>query len=163
MRYIDVGADISANGLYRYRLWRIWEYEKPKCTFVMLNPSTADGIVDDPTIRRCVSFAAREGCGMLEVVNLFAYRSTDPKNLLGYEDPVGPHNNEFIIESLSDADVSIVAWGSQGSYRNRDREVYNLMRPSYPFMCLGTTKNGHPRHPLYVANITQLQPWKIDG
>lgn len=75
------GAVISDDGRYRYRLWRTWAPELPRMAWIMLNPSTADAEVDDPTIRRCVGFAKREGCGGIEVVNLYAYRSTDPSVL----------------------------------------------------------------------------------
>lgn len=94
-------AVISDDGLYRYLLERHWDDTTSSCTFVMLNPSTADALVDDPTIRRCVGFAKSFGCGSLRVVNLYAYRATKPAELWTVDDPVGPANGSYWFSALT--------------------------------------------------------------
>jgi hypothetical protein len=105
-------ADLSPCGTYRYLLGRRVGDGQRAALFVMLNPSTADASDDDPTIRRCRRFARREGCGLLEVVNLFAYRATDPVALRLAEDPVGPANDHFISKAVERAALVVVAWAS---------------------------------------------------
>ena len=94
------GATISECGLYRYSLTRVWDDVLPMCIFVMLNPSTADADIDDPTIRRCINFAKREGCGSLMVVNLFAYRATSPADMKAAVDPIGSGNPTTLEETF---------------------------------------------------------------
>lgn len=145
------GAIISECGLYRYMLWRDWGGDARVCTFIMLNPSTADATQDDPTIRRCIGFATREGCGRLLVLNLFAFRSPSPSALKAAADPIGPDNNRHLGNLVTDGIFGpiIAAWGAHGSHMGRDRVVRGLFSER-PLMCLGTTKDGAPRHPLYV-------------
>lgn len=156
-------AYISRDGLYRYSLLRDWSPEDTML-FIMLNPSTADADLDDPTIRRCIGFAQREGCGALEVVNLFAFRATDPADMKAAEDPVGPNNDQTIREALhaSEAPKHVVCgWGVHGSFMDRDKAVYELVwNMGYQPMALGVTKDGHPRHPLYLKNDAPLVPWR---
>lgn len=165
--YLFAGAEISECKRYRYRLWRCWDNDKPTCLFVMLNPSTADGENDDPTIRRCVSFAKREGCGMLMVVNLFAYRTAYPKELLESRDRgsdiIGPQNETFIYHEAMASRLVIAAWGAQPYLRGRDKSVEALIRQARDdrkIHCLGTTKSGAPRHPVRLAKDTPLQEWR---
>lgn len=158
------GATISACGLYRYRLWRGWDHTLPPMVMIMLNPSTADANMDDPTVRRCVSRAKAEGCGSLDIINLFAYRSTDPMEIRLAIDPVGPENDRITRECLAgcmDRGGKIVAaWGNHGTYLGRAKSFLNDARmPETPLLCLGFTKNGQPRHPLYVPNTAPLLPW----
>ena len=143
-------AVIDSTGKYRYSLIRHWEPWKPKVLFVMLNPSTADANIDDPTIRRCINFAKSWGCGELEVVNLFAYRATNPKELKECEDPIGPENDMHISRAAMGKDKIILAWGTNGSLLGRDRQVKDILY-SLHTQCLQQTKDGHPKHPLYVA------------
>lgn len=182
-KYVSAGADISPDGRYRYRLWREWrgcashdnwrwlgakdggghELGEPKsCLFVMLNPSTADGETDDPTIRRCVGFAKAWRYDLLEVVNLFAHRATDPREILQMGDaaePYGPRNQAVIERAAQDAGVIVCAWGAHGGHLGQDETVRGwLMDWGAPLMCLGTTKGGFPRHPLYVPSDTKLVP-----
>lgn len=148
------GAIISDCGLYRYRLWRRWD-DGPTCVFVMLNPSTADSEKDDPTIRRCIGFAKREGCGRLEVVNLFAFRATSPAAMKAAADPVGPDNDFRIREATNHpSPLVIAAWGAHGSFRRRAADVGE--RFGADWMCLGFTAGGQPKHPLYVRGDAPL-------
>lgn len=151
-------ATISSDGRYRYELTRYWE-PGPDACFIMLNPSTADADQDDPTIRRCVSFARREGCGSLTVVNLFAFRATDPRALKSQSiNPVGPNNDRHIVEAAHRATGPIIcAWGASSPYDWRAPDVLRLIRrPTY---CLGITKDGSPRHPLYLPSAAPLLPY----
>lgn len=158
------GALLSPCGTYRYTLDRIWDPSLPGAVFIMLNPSTADAAVDDPTIRRCVSFAQREKCGSLTVVNLFGLRSTDPRELSRHPDPLGPENDFHLLRVLHEQPARVIAaWGSHPFARARARAVAELLAPELANLklrltCLGTTKDGHPRHPLYVRNDAPLIP-----
>lgn len=187
--YIDAGADISPCGKYRYRLWREWRLHplpaqwdmwtnddgspivdgagqqlgEPKtCLFVMLNPSTADGKEDDPTIRRCVGFAKSWGYDRMEVVNLFAYRATDPRNLLALkhsDEPWGIDNQSKIYRAMDKSVNRIVcAWGAHGTHLGQGETVLGWIEDYAEFLdetpeivALGLTKDGQPRHPLYLA------------
>lgn len=148
-------AIISPCGLYRYRLSREWIGALRTCCFVMLNPSTADEHGDDPTIRRCLSFALRFDCSRLEVVNLYALRATDPAELWNVEDPVGPENDRHIFIACQTADIVICAWGGNAK-SERVREVLRLLPEDA--LCFGHTKTGNPRHPLYLRSDTPLVP-----
>lgn len=150
-------AEISRDQLYRYSLTRRWAKGGSVLTFIMLNPSTADAHQDDPTIRRCIGFARREGCNALLVLNLFAYRATSPENMKAAADPVGPENDAFLIKHLnalypSAGDKVVAGWGTHGSFARRDLHVMQLATAAagVPLLHLGLTKEGHPRHPLYV-------------
>lgn len=145
-------ATISADNQYRYRLTRWWAASSP-LYFVMLNPSTADDRIDDPTIRRCMGFARREGCGGIVVVNLYALRATDPAELAKATDPFGPQNSDALSAILGEADVHdkpvVCAWGTKAG--DGARRFLVMATDSHARLaCLGTTKEGHPRHPLYV-------------
>jgi hypothetical protein len=124
--------------------------------FVGLNPSTADEQADDPTVRRCVGFARRWNFGGLILVNLFAYRSTDPAGLLAVDDPIGPANDKHILASARTAERVVLAWGIRGRLLDRDRHVLSLLPGAY---CLGVTKDGHPKYPLYLAGNTCVRPF----
>ncbi len=139
-------AEISYCQRYRYSLTRDWGMKglaNKKLIWVMLNPSTADANTDDHTIRKCVGFSVRYGYHSLEVVNLFAYRATSPKDLKAATNPEGP-DNDFYLERAagSDHDV-IIAWGNHGTYMNRDNEAMKLFPHAN---CLGVTKGGNPKH-----------------
>ena len=154
------GAVFSLDGRYRYRLWRRWEVG-PRMLFVMLNPSTADALKLDPTIRRCMGFARREGMGSLEVVNLFGWRSTDPKGLSEPEDPVGPDNDDQVRLAMEAAHVVVAAYGQhqlrlRAKTRAEDRVLSIAASHLHDVKCLGQTAAGSPRHPLYVRGDTPL-------
>ena len=143
-------ARISKDGLYRYRLEKTWDDQKPKCLFVILNSSTADGTHDDATIRCCIRFAQDWGYGALLVGNLFAYRSTDPGALVRVEDPIGPDNDRHLEALASEADKVVAAWGGgagRSGLRGRDAVVLELLTARQPVWALRLTKDGHPMHP----------------
>lgn len=161
------GAVLSSCARYRYHLWRCWaapgEDLRPM-GFVMLNPSTADASIDDPTIRRCTAFARREGCNALNVANLFAWRSTAPAELRDVDDPVGPENHRW-LESLLDVHSVIgtplvAAWGVSGpkvlTARESLRFVDRARARGVALSCFGATAIGWPRHPLYVRGAAPL-------
>lgn len=189
--YCQSRATISECGQYRYTLvrewrswksaqWDMWKDEadqpvldgdgaqlgEPKpCVFVMLNPSTADGNQDDPTIRRCVAFAKAWGYDRLEVVNLFAYRATDPKDLFAISaagDPIGPDNQRAVEDACWDAGIVVCAWGAHGGYIDQDETVLGWIEGAgaTPY-ALKLTKDGYPSHPLYLKG--DLQPFPYRG
>ncbi|MBT2514505.1 DUF1643 domain-containing protein [Arthrobacter sp. ISL-30] len=133
-------------------------------TVIMLNPSIADATHDDPTLRRCTGLAKAAGAEALRVVNLFALRSTDPDSLASADDPIGPLNDKYILAAVEESDRIVAAWSAHPVASRRAEAVYELLRKGDVFLeCWETTKDGHPRHPLYVRNLTRLQPWVPSG
>lgn len=160
-------ASLSECGTYRYALRRRWAADPmtPALTFVMLNPSTADATLDDPTIRRCIGFAKREGYGAVKVLNLYAFRATNPKALLTCDDPVGPENDDYLdsacLATPGRVPVVVAAWGV---HARPDRVAAVLeLGEGADWRCLGTTKDGHPRHPLYVRGDQPLLPFSLSA
>lgn len=144
---------------YRYLLTRTWG-DGPKALFVMLNPSTATEVQNDPTVERCERRARALGFGSFRVTNIFAFRATDPKLMRAEADPVGPGNDAAIRDSAVWADRIICAWGNHGLHRNRGAVVEALLRASEkPLFQFGLTGQGQPRHPLYVGYATQPVIW----
>lgn len=151
-------AILSSDRHYRYLLTRKWREEGPRLLYIMLNPSTADASVDDPTIRRCIAFGMDWGFSRLEVVNLFAWRATDAKELRNAPDPVGPINDYVTLEAVQRADLIVAAWGANSFAVPRSRVVRALVKGcDKPLYCLGKTQGFAPRHPLYVAAGTKYQ------
>ena len=147
-------AVLDPSRTYRYLLeWR-WGAAAPM-VFVMLNPSTADAMRNDPTIRRCAGFARRERCGGLVVANLFALRATRRAALARHPDPVGPDNDHALCAAVARGAPVIAAWGTLGTLHGRDRAVTALLAP-LRLHCLGLTSMGHPRHPLYTPAAAPL-------
>ena len=158
--HVVKSATISQGGLYRYDLTRRWAPGIDWAVFVMLNPSTADATIDDPTIRRCISFAQREGYGGLAVVNLYALRTTRPVHLLHHPDPVGPDNAYRVGRWLDAADIVIAAWGAHRLAAHRSGWLTDTVEGyDKDLYCLGVTADGSPRHPLYLPTDTPLEPW----
>jgi hypothetical protein len=165
--YYEQDAEFSACKTYRYSLTRAWfgVPGTPEKTMVFcgVNPSTADENVLDPTLRRCVSFARREGCTKLVVVNLFALRSTDPLALYSHPCPEGPENTPAIVLAAIDArpgGIFLAGWGCHGEHLGQGRKVASLLTGRGVSMwCLGRTTAGHPRHPLYLRSDAAITPW----
>lgn len=159
----DVARDavVSDDGQYRYLLTRIWGDPLNLVTWIMLNPSTADANIDDPTIRRCIGFARHWGYDGIRVANLYAYRATDPKALWATNHPVGWLNDLYLalaLESAHQYDTPVVAaWGANAK---PDRIAQFLELPNAErTQALGVTKDGQPRHPLYLRADSILAPW----
>ena len=153
----SIGAVFDKSGVYRYRLWRHWDPALPKLCLVMLNPSTADASNNDPTIARCVKLARDWGYGGVEVVNLFAYRATSPRDLWQSEDPVGPSNDRYIKHAAAHTDACVVAWGNLPPTRIARAKSVLRMLSSHKLLCPGVTKLSHPRHPLYLSSDALLE------
>lgn len=158
-----MSATFSPCGRYRYTLMRPVSAELGRLTLVMLNPSTADADHDDPTIRRCLGLARRLAVGELVVVNLYALRSTDPAALLADPDPVGPENDSVLRQVLAGAGFIgpgfvVAAWGAHRAVAE-ERVQLVLDLAGDRLMCLGVTKSGAPRHPLYLPADAPLVPW----
>ena len=156
---IEYGAVFDINGRYRYSLWRAWSAYHPRIAFILLNPSTADEQRNAPTIRRCMGFARAWNFGSVEVVNLFAYRARDCRELLKKDDPVGEENNYYLIQAVERCSTVVVGWGTRGTLLGRDGKVLSLLADTKDVFCLGITKDGQPRHPLYVKGDTSLVPF----
>lgn len=155
----EATAEFSECRTYRYALTRTWDAGRLPLAFVMLNPSTADAFTVDPTIRRCLGFAQAWGAGGLLVLNVYGLRSTDPKALRGHSDPVGPDNDATIVTRLANPMARVV--GAWGAHARPDRAAYviDLIREAgHQPVCLGRTKAGAPRHPLYLRADSQPDP-----
>lgn len=151
------GAVLSDCRRYRYALTRRWA-PGPVALFIMLNPSTADAEVDDPTIRRCIGFAKREGCGALRVENLFAWRATKPDEMFAQGPMAVGEADAAICRAVRAVDGPIIAaWGGDRRAEDRAREVVTLLDElGVEVVCLGVTQAGAPRHPLYVRGDARL-------
>lgn len=145
-------------GPYRYLLTRSWG-PGPKVCFVMLNPSTADASVDDATIRKCIAFARRWGFDGIEVVNVYAFRATDPVDLFKADDPVGPLNDGYIMDVTKRCAKIVVAWGAHAREPRVEQVKYLFKCCKVKAEAFTLTKNGSPKHPLYVKYETELQPY----
>jgi hypothetical protein len=159
-------ATISLDQKYRYILSRSWfVFKADPMVFCMLNPSTADGTIDDPTIRRCMGFARRENRTGIVVINLFALRSSNPGVLRVADDPFGPDRRRYyeaVLEPLSGKEI-VLAWGSfdvgnRGAISKR-MLFEMLAAKNIKLMCLGVTKDNSPRHPLYIKADQPLIPY----
>ncbi len=154
-------AEISPCGKYRYVLTRDWDEALPALTVIGLNPSTADATKDDATIRKLIAIARRLGRGRLVLLNLFAFRSTDPKGLIGTDDPVGYRNQSTLWNHCADREV-VLAWGAARCpfvWTQVAKTLPGLRSLGATFACFGTNKDGSPKHPLYLPNDTTLRPY----
>jgi len=149
-------AVLSPDDQYRYFLSRRVASGGPVVLFIGLNPSTADAVVDDPTIRRCIAFARSWGASAMWMANLFAFRSTSPKGLRIAADPIGPDNDEWIQRAVSAADLVVAAWGNHGGLFDRANVV--LEKHGSRLLALRLTKTGMPGHPLYVRGDARPAP-----
>lgn len=176
MALFDVPPDMARRAIlddtYRYVLWRIWAGASfdpsPRVApsrlvnWIMLNPSTADGLHDDPTIRRCIGFARDWGYDGIVVTNLFALRATDPAELRKHAAPVGPLNDRYVLEQAHGAQLVVCAWGNDGGIRpwRRSRDVVAMLR-NYGITLhrLKWTQTGEPSHPLYLRGTLRPEVW----
>ncbi len=163
------GAEFSACGRYRWRLWRNWGgmFGGNRLCVIGLNPSTADEVANDPTVTRCINRAKREGFTGLVMLNLFGFRATDPAEMKAQSDPVGDANDWHLLEATKGRMV-LCAWGVDGAWRGRARVVSSFLCWRRDCRVLGLTKEGHPRHPLYMPNAAEMVVWsgyeeKADG
>lgn len=155
-----MGAVFSRCGLWRYLLWRIGDPRAQIVGMGLLNPSRADETRDDPTIRQCRARARQAGLAGLVVWNLFAFRATFPADLKRTLDPVGPDNDAAISLALALSRRTILAWGVHGAHLGRDRMVLARCAGAN-IAVLGLTRDGHPRHPLYLPRATRLRSWVL--
>jgi hypothetical protein len=145
---------------YRYALTRVWDVSAPRAVFVMLNPSTATEVQNDPTVERCERRARALGFGGFRVVNIFAYRATDPRLMRAQADPVGPGNDAALVEAAAWGDQIICAWGNHGAHLGRGAAAEALLRAQgKPLFHLSLTKEGVPKHPLYIGYAVQPMLW----
>jgi hypothetical protein len=145
---------------YRYALTVEWDAQKPRLLYVMLNPSKATEMANDPTIERCERRARALDYGAFRVTNLFGLRETSPTKLRKARRPTGPDNASYVLQAADWSDDILAAWGVHGTHRAQGAEIEGLLRDAgHTLHCLGVTKEGHPRHPLYVAYATKPQLW----
>ena len=153
---VAVYSDCEA---YRFRLERVWG-PGGRVLFVMLNPSTATEVQNDPTVERCERRARALGFGAFAVANIFAYRATDPRVMRGVADPVGPGNDAAIVDLAGAADMVVCAWGTHGAHLGRGAAVEALLRrQGRDLFHLGLTLAGAPKHPLYIGYAAPPVPW----
>jgi hypothetical protein len=155
--------------VYRYSLWRVWDHSRPLLMVIGLNPSTADEFKLDPTLRRCAGFAYDWGLGGLVMTNLFAFRATDPIDMKASVDPIGPDNDNWLVDiATAKRELTfgvrpkvLAAWGTHGGWLGRDDEVVKLLvTRGVDLHCLVKTKHGFPKHPLYVKRDTRPQIYR---
>lgn len=145
---------------YRYSLTRVWDPHGKKVMFVMLNPSTATEVQNDPTIERCERRARALGFGGFRATNIFAIRATDPRVMRAAKDPEGPENEAAILSGAEWADQIICAWGTHGTHREQGPRIEAALRATgRPLFHLGLSKHGHPKHPLYISYTQQPLTW----
>jgi hypothetical protein len=153
MKTINKSAVFSSCRKYRYSLTRSWNSADGYVLFIGLNPSIADEMVDDPSLKRCINFAKDWGYGGLIMVNLFAYMATYPSELKKATLPIGKENNKHILNGYQKSQLTVIAWGNDGYLLGRDKEVLAIIENP---MCLNINKSGQPAHPLYQKKSQEL-------
>jgi len=156
-------ATFDETGVYRYTLHRRWAPGGRRVCFCLLNPSTADEFVLDPTLTRCLGYARAWGFSAMEIVNIFALRSTDPSALRRHADPVGAGNDRAIRRAVRRAELVVAGWGAHGALHARSAAVERLLLALCEPVCLGVTGAGHPRHPLYLRADLEPEPYTPVG
>ena len=151
-------ATISDDQIYRYKLSRTWDSTKSTILFIGLNPSIADETIDDPTITRCLNYAKDWGYGTLLMANLFAFRSTYPKDIYLTDNPIGNENDNYILECVAQSDLVVACWGNNGMYMDRENIIKELIPNLY---CLKKNKNGTPHHPLRLPRNIRPIPFNF--
>lgn len=146
---------------YRYALTRTWDPQGKRVLFVMLNPSKATEVQNDPTVERCERRARALGFGAFQVTNIFAWRDTDPFQMRKARDPIGPENDATIRAGAEWADQIIAAWGTHGAHLDRGPQMADILHATQkPIYTLGLSKHGHPKHPLYISYSQQPMLWQ---
>ena len=162
-RIIKDGAVFDESRMYRYSLTRIWDPTKEKVVFICLNPSTADEMYNDNTVKKCIKFAKSwhgGKYGMIEMVNLFSYCGTEFYKIKHVNDPIGPETNDYIVDAAKSAGLVIVAWGENGTYKNRYKEVLSLLESeNIEVHCLDVLRYGQPKHPLFANGRLEPTPY----
>jgi hypothetical protein len=156
MTKINSGATFSPCRKYRYKLWRIWDDSLPMVAFIGLNPSTADETKNDPTITRCINYAKKWGYGGMYMMNIFAFRATDPNVMKAEKRPIGPENDYHLYDIAKSVESVVCSWGNHGSHADRSEFVTSRLFDDMKLHCLGTNKSGEPKHPLYLK--ADLEP-----
>ena len=159
-------AMFSEDLLYRYALRRVWDRSKPIVCYLMLNPSKADERFNDPTVERCEQRARAMGFGGYTIVNLFAFRATDPLEMMDAEDPVGSENDKYILQAVQKSSMVICAWGNGGSFMGRAEHVEVMLRLagfSPKMFVLKFTSRNQPQHPLYLSHKQKPERWICAG
>lgn len=162
--YAYSGAVFSQCGTFRYRLWRIWNPERPRVLWIMLNPSTADAANDDPTIRKCAAFAKKWGCGGIEVVNLYAFRTASPALLKASGYRLGVENLATLSAMLQPDGLrfaAVAAWGAHAQNSIAEWVRVEADRAGLPLHYLRLNKGGSPAHPLYLPLDSELTEWRL--
>ena len=136
-------AVLSEDRVYRYALRRIWDESKKRVLFIGLNPSTADEVEDDTTVKRCISYAKQWGFGGIIIGNLFAYRATNPLEMIKASDPIGNENDSWLKKLANEADLIVGVWGNSGQFKGRSIKVVSMLQNLY---CLQITAKGEPHH-----------------
>jgi hypothetical protein len=158
-------AVFSGDGEYRYQLRREWNVTGRIAAFVGLNPSTAEGDVDDPTVRKCWRWAHAWGYGSLVMLNAFAYRATDPSMLGTVDDPFGPDNEAHLRAVAAEAQLIVAAWGNSKYVKvfGMEERLTAMLTSGKTGVihCLGTCRDGSPRHPLYLPNASEVSIWRM--
>jgi hypothetical protein len=143
---------------YRFALSRAWKPNARVIGFILLNPSTADDKIDDPTVKKLIDFAKYNGFGGFLLANIFSLRSPDPKSLRAHRDPIGPSNDYWIQQVIRWSEQVICGWGNHGTYRQRGKEV-KLLIPRAKRFVFGFNNGGQPTHPLYLSPTKRFLPW----
>jgi hypothetical protein len=156
---MNFGANFSRCRQFRYALWREWNAELPRVLMIGLNPSTADAVRNDPTIRRCIGFARDWGYGGVWVLNLFAFRATYPNDLKAAADPVGPRNDEWIRRVAWKTGRMVAVWGNDGGFMERSTRVRGMLGERLEVIRLNA--GGEPAHPLYLPKGLKPAPWRF--
>lgn len=156
---MQTSAVLSQCRDYRYRLDRWWS-DRPRVAFIMLNPSVADETVNDPTITRLIGYSRAWNLGGFTVANLFAWRETYSGELRKVQEPVGPNNDDFVLSAVKSCCAVVVGWGTKGGRSDRDLHVMHLLQDNgIQPLAFEVTKDGYPRHPLYLKKIATPSPY----
>lgn len=160
---MNIGTHFSPDRQYRYTLWRRWWDENLFVRFVQfigVNPSTADETINDPTVTRCILYAQKWGYEAMCMTNLFAFRSTDVRAMKRHPAPIGGENDQWLLRVSRAASLVIACWGNHGTHMARDRDVIQFIGTLH---CLATSKDGNPKHPLYLKGDLEPKKYSLEG